>query len=248
MVRRAAPASPLAFAKRWSWRRVLLASLAVALIVAGYAGGRWHLQRTLGSPEQLSRQAQRAQLTQQSERMTQLEKQLAAAQVNTEVEQRTLQALQATLARQQRIISGLREEVGIWRGLSDGTEGSDLKIRSWNVWSLPQVDRFAYRLVIQQRSAQGSEVEGSVQVELIGVDAEGAERTMPLAALSASHPQPAIALRFSHYQALEGELTLHAGFTPQWVQVTATSGTAASEVSSRYAWAVREAGDDVDKG
>ncbi|MDX9873890.1 MAG: hypothetical protein RBS88_03190 [Spongiibacteraceae bacterium] len=203
---------------------VQLAAGALILLALAFAAGRWS-----AAPGQ-----RQLELAQQAELIAQLQKELATAQVNSDVEQRTITALQATLAQQQRQLAALREEITIWRGLSDGTEGNELKVRSWRIWSLPQPERYVYRLVIQQRSAQGSEVQGSAQVELSGLAADGAEQVMPLAELSASHPQREIELRFNHFQVIEGELTLPPGFVPQQVQVVAASGS--GKVTSRYPW------------
>src|SRR5690606_2630631 len=71
---------------------VQLAAGALILLALAFAAGRWS-----AAPGQ-----RQLELAQQAELIAQLQKELATAQVNSDVEQRTITALQATLAQQQR--------------------------------------------------------------------------------------------------------------------------------------------------
>lgn len=230
----------------------VIALLGLALLVAGYALGRWQPSEEAAAPSAAEAQALQAQLAKKEQELAALKRRLAGVAVDAEVNSHVYIELREALAQQQFTIAGLREELSIYRGLVAGTSEKGLKIRSWQLYRVADRE-YRYRLVVQQRSAkersaQATAVEGVAQVEIIGRSADGNERTIMLDALSRQHTQPHIELRFSHFQVIEGELALPEGFRPARVQVTvSTSKPQSGQVRKRYAWSVQERVDDVGK-
>jgi hypothetical protein len=208
-------------------RRLLFSLLVAAALLASFFLG-YRLPAPVGDRQAAADlQPQMETLRRQNAELAQ---RLANAETGARVDREALVPLRLTLLQRERAIAGLREQVALYRGLLQSPDSQrGLAVRSWSVGEGAAPRQFHYRLVVQHLANQQPSVTGSAAVALIGRDA-GGERSLPL---------PGIELRFRYFQVIEGELTLPEGFTPQRVQVVAsTTQPAAARVERRFDWAV----------
>ncbi|MBL4583166.1 MAG: hypothetical protein JKX83_00985 [Pseudomonadales bacterium] len=117
----------------------------------------------------------------------------------------------------------LQKENSIFRKVMDPESfEKGLSIRSWDVKPSALLHHFKFELVIQQLASRHPLVNGSVIVEISGVE-DGEQRTIGLSRISEQFSKRKIKLRFRYFQEIRGEMVLPPRFIPETVHVIARS-------------------------
>ena len=117
----------------------------------------------------------------------------------------------------------LQKENSIFRKVMDPESfEKGLSIRSWDVKPSALLHHFKFELVIQQLASRHPLLNGSVTVDILGVE-DGVSRSISLDQVSETVTKRNIKLRFRYFQEIRGEMALPPTFTPETIQVVAYS-------------------------
>ena len=226
-------------------RRLRLLVLVCALLTMLALGvGFWLGQRAaymgMGIDPESDRQLQE-QLPVVREETLALTQELEVQRTRNEVDRRSLEMVRGDIAAQKEQISGLEEGLRFYRSLmAPGEIAHGLSLREIELVSRGEAGRYAFRIVAQQEARKHDTLKGELYAEVYGKQ-DGEHVTIPLAALSDDLEGDEVPLRFRYFQAIEGELTLPEGFTPEGVNVVASAKSPRKvEVREQYSWQVQE--------
>jgi hypothetical protein len=118
-------------------------------------------------------------------------------------------------------------------------EERGLGIRSMDLLATKNTRKFAFKLVLQQLAVEHRLVRGDVQINVVGRQ-EGAEKTLPLSALSEQVANELIKFKFKYFQNIQADLLLPEGFEPQRIDVVVKSKGKKS-LEKKFAWLTQEA-------
>ncbi|MEP1472057.1 MAG: DUF6776 family protein [Halieaceae bacterium] len=224
-------------------RRVLVvavALLAALILVAGFYLGQLAAYSGMGIDPELYRQL-RADQPEKEQRLQELDNELATLESRNEVDRAALELLRSDLADQKREIGDLEEGLRFYRGLmAPGELAQGLSLRTPELVALNGEGRFAFRIVAQQEARKHETLRGTLYAEIFGL-LEGEQVTYSLAELSDDFDKDVIPLRFRYFQAIEGEVSLPAGFDPRFINVTASATSPRkAEAREQYPWQTKE--------
>lgn len=226
------------------WLPVALAvSFATGVFLAALAGLYWgyygasreHIE--VGEENVLLSEA----LIQAQEQIAGLRSDLAMTGRDNLVDQRAAEEVQATINGLRQRVMQLEQDVSFYRQvMSPDASESGLIIAEILVTRGSAPGAYRYRAVFRLAGAGDSTVEGNVEIDLVGLEAN--ERKVY--AMDELIRAPAIfddALEFRYFQTLEAEFDLPPGFVPQQIEVRAQSRRPleykAEKISS---WSVEE--------
>jgi hypothetical protein len=219
--------------------QVLVGLLLVGIFVAGVllGIGGVDLQSSIAQ-EKRDLQERVVLLTRQVDELQQWE---TNNQTRREVDAAALELVRLDLASQQETIAELERGIKFYKSLMTPEELAEgLSIRSLDIIPEDEPGHYQFRILVQQSTRKLQLLTGSLNIWVVG-ELNGKEEKFDLPALSDDLPNTNIRLRFKYFQAIDGELVLPAGFTPQVVQMSAKSTKPRrSEVNEEFPWSVQE--------
>lgn len=224
------------------WRKAVLAlSVLLALGLTGLGAHYFGYYRgTVESGEaQMDREQFQVENATYREQVTELRQQLVNTQQASEVDRQALEDVQETITDQREYITELEEELLFYKQVMAPEEGEQgLVIGQFELFPTEEPGHFRYRLALMQVGNNESEINGHVNVNILGHE-NGEQRSIPLQAVSDAEDEENIGLRFKYYQNVEGELALPESFSPEQVQVLAASQGDATPLEKTFDWVVQ---------
>jgi hypothetical protein len=130
---------------------------------------------------------------------------------------RTITQLQAQVAHDQ-------QEMGFYRGLvaQPGQPATDeIRVQEFRIAALPDAQRFALRFSLSRTQRPEEAISGTLAVTVDGTR-DGAAASADLAALTGGKAE--LAFSFRYFAAIEQQVTLPAGFSPEHVTIEIRPG------------------------
>jgi Arc/MetJ-type ribon-helix-helix transcriptional regulator len=220
---------------------VLVGAFLTMLILAlGFWLGQRVAHSSMGIDPESYRQLQE-QLPEVRAESLALTQELEVQRTRNEVDRRALELVRGDIAEQKEQISSLEEGLRFYRSLmAPGEIANGLSLREIELVSRSEAGRYAFRIVAQQEARKHDTLRGELYAEVYGKQ-DGEHVKYPLAALSGDLEGDAVPLRFRYFQAIEGELVLPEGFTPEGVNVVASANSPRKvEVREQYSWQIQE--------
>ena len=223
-------------------RRGPLLWAAVGLAVAVLLWVAFEFGRTQGGYSVTRAFAERRQLQEQvetlTERMRELEAQLATTEIAKRVDREAYAQVEKSLADLQQQLGEQSQELAFYRGIvspADGTVG--LRVQRLLVQPTAEPGRYRLRIVLIQAARQDAIVTGTVAITLDGQRGASAA-SLDLAALGRERPLP---YSFRYFQEVATEVQVPADFAPARVQIEVRPRGAEAPVRASYAWQVETA-------
>jgi len=212
------------------------AGLVAALLV--FAGG--YLLRAMTAEPRAITIHNGAGATLLNEELQQLRGELVRSDSRHEVDQSALEMLRGQLAGQQQELADLELALQFYRQLmAPENVLQGVAVRQIELIDTAKPNQFRYRILIQQEASQHSEVEGSLQVVLIGL-ASDSERELALSAIDGELDEVSLPLQFKYFQAIEGFIDLPEDFVPDRFRMTLqVLQPRNSEIEQQFPWRVR---------
>ncbi len=216
----------------------------LALVVAGGSVAGFWLGRRTGELDGEYLVALETRSRALESRVETLTRDLADARLTATIDGEAARSLRETLSDLRGRVAGLREEVTFYKSLmAPSTVQRGLQIAEFELGPGENHRQFTYHILLTQAAEHRNWVQGSVQVEVHGLqpgtDGRSVEQVLPLTDLGAPQDYP-LKFRFRYFQNLSGTLTLPSGFQPQTVVVTMTpKGRAADQAERTFDWAVQ---------
>ncbi len=226
-------------------RRVRLALAALGLFLAGVlTGGYGNLY--LGMESAWENRGLREQVVAQARQLESLRQWKSDAQTGREIDLAALELVREELAEQQEAIAELEKGVHFYRSLmAPGEQAEGLSVHSIDLKPGQEDDNYQFRILVQQSARKHNLLTGSLEI-LVHGEEDGQQKAYNLSELSEQVPDPEIRLRFKYFQAIDGELALPAGFTPDTVSAEAKSSKPKRvRVEKEFPWSVQEKISDV---
>ena len=222
-------------------RLILALALVLALtLVAGIYLGRQSVYSALKvGPE--TAQSMLAELSDLREALRVARGDLEVQRTRHAVDRRALELVRSEMAAEKERMADLEEGISFYRSMvvSDGL-GSGLSLRRPEIVPGAIPGRLRYRFFVQQKERDYEMVEGTLSVEVFGVNGENEVR-YPLSELSSDFDDKAATLHFRYFQAIEGELVLPQGFEPKGISLVArASKPRKSKVKEQFPWELQE--------
>jgi hypothetical protein len=171
-------------------------------------------------------------------RVTELEAQLASAEIARRVDRESYAQVEKSLADLQARLGEQSQELAFYRGIvspGDGTVG--LRVQRLLVQPAAEPQHYRLRIVLIQAARQDAVVTGTVDVKIDGQRA-GRPSSLTLAQLGRDKP---LTYSFRYFQEVEAELEVPADFTPARVQIEVRPRGADAPVRASYDWQVETA-------
>lgn len=198
--------------------------------------------RTQGGYSAASAFTERRQQTGEVERLTQrlreVEAQLAAAEIVKRVDREAYAQVEKSLADLQQRVGEQSQELAFYRGIvspADGTAG--LRVQRVLVQPAAEPQRYRLRIVLIQAARQDAVVTGNVEITLDGLRA-GQPTSLPLGELGRDRPLP---YSFRYFEEVETEVQVPEDFVPARVQIEVRPRGADAPVRASYPWKVETA-------
>jgi Family of unknown function (DUF6776) len=158
-----------------------------------------------------------------------------------EVDKRALELLRSEMAAEKERSANLEEGLSFYRSMVASEDpGTGLSLRKPEIVPAGTPERFSYRFFVQQREREYEIVEGSLSVDVTGIQDEKEVR-YPLSALSTGFNEKGATLHFRYFQAIEGEMVLPQGFEPKDIVLVArASKPRKSKVKKQFPWELQE--------
>lgn len=223
-------------------RRLLVACVVTVVIAAltGYFGGREtgaeQREAALDRVEQLESQ----QLALVAER-DRLREELGDARLAREMASESSGLVRDTINGQAERIASLEDEIRFYRSLMARDEETEEVLRIADLELLRRLDGpgVRFRLLLVRPADPGEEVQGHVELRVVGEQA-GETHVLTGAALGATSAQP-IPFRFRYFQNVAGEIELPEGFVPAGIEVVARAeGRDGFQLQRTFSWQVQE--------
>ena len=203
--------------RRWPWVALVVVLWVLSMALA------WHWAAiraapTLASVTQRMHLAEK-QLAQQQSRLKQLSQREAALARSDQISRDANGDLQGTLATRDEEIASLRADIAFYERLVGPTQ----QPKGLNVFSSEFVaaagDAWQYQIVLTQNLNRGAISEGRMHFVIEGVR-NGKLASLDWNELHQQAAMPGQTYSFRYFQALEGQVMLPPGFTPQRVRVS----------------------------
>ncbi len=137
------------------------------------------------------------------------------------------------LARLQEDSAGLRDKLALYREVTDDARAHGVQVQGLRWAPGASRGRYRYELTLAQFDRAAGVSQGVASLRLSG-QASGKTETLDL---------PEISYRFRYFQALEGEVQLPAGFTPESVEVGLQPLNGAESMRhERVPWQIEDGG------
>ena len=222
----------------WSllFARIVSVLFLVALVVGAFVYGR-----TDGLQEERVTGAQvgelQAALAEAEESLTTLRQRLTIAERGAEVDREAAEQVRRTNRELRDEIATLQQEVRLYREVMAPDESDvGLGIDEFTVAAL-EGNRYEFLLMMTHVGSDGSWLEGSVGVNIIGDNEEGDRVVYPLMDVSPDIDRVDIRLRYRYFQDIRGEIEFPEGFTPQQVRIVAqVTGNRAGTREAELDW------------
>lgn len=200
--------------------RVVSVLFLVALVLGAFLYGRsdgFQSERAnTGQVERLSRL-----LAASNEELRALRQRAAVLESGSLVDREAAEQVRQTNREMRDEIASLQQEVRLYRGIMAPDETSTgLAIDELLVQSLDD-NRYRFVLVMAHANSDGSWLEGSVGINIVGENTAGERVIYPLKDVSSDLDRVDIRLRYRYFQEIEGEMSFPQGFTPQQVRIVA---------------------------
>lgn len=221
-------------------RRLVAALSVVAVVVATAMLAYWFGGRSISqSYLELGQKYQEtlAQLQVTAAKYQDASQQLANISLGAEVDRAAVEDVRGTVREHKQTIAKLKEEITFYKGLMAPTERErGLGIRSWEVYSTSNPQRFEFKLVMQQLALKHAVLTGTANIVLVGKQWD-IETSLSLNTLTEHIEDPLVKLRFKYFQYIEGELELPVGFEPQRVDIIARASKPKTvRIEKHYGW------------
>jgi hypothetical protein len=170
-----------------------------------------------------------------------LRSELGDARLAREMEVESSGVVRETINDQAARIASLEDEVRFYRSLMAREEDSDEVLRIADLELLRRLDGpgVRFRLLLVRPADPGDEVEGHVELRVVGRRG-GETQVLTGAALGSSSAEP-IPFRFRYFQNVAGEIELPEGFVPAGVEVVAQAeGQGGVRLQRTFSWQVQE--------
>lgn len=200
--------------------RILSVVVIVGLIVSAFVYGRTDgFQRDRMSTGQL--ESMQRQLNEQERTITELRQRSAVLERGSEVDREAAERVRQTNRELRDEIAALQQEVTLYRSIMAPDEnGAGMNIDEFGIQALGD-NRYRYVLMMTHAGSDGSWLEGSVGVNIIGENADGEREVFSLMDVSDDVDRVDIRLRYRYFQEISGELAFPEGFSPQQVRIVA---------------------------
>ncbi len=221
-------------------RKLLRGVIVVAVFLIGIVGGGFSSYGLYWSVSE-ENWALREHLAVQARQLEELQQWQVDNQTHREVDSAALEIVRKELAAQQEMIAELERGIRFYKSLmAPGELAEGLTIHSIDLIADEPAGRFQLRVLVQQSARKHELMTGILKVSVVGEKA-GEPVEFDLSDLSLQVPNADIRLRFKYFQAIDGELELPEGFTPEILRVSAKSTKPRrSEVSKEFPWSVQE--------
>lgn len=222
----------------WSllFSRFVSVAFMVALVVGAFVFGR-----TDGLQEERVTGAQvtelQAALAESEETITTLRQRLTIVERGSQVDRDAAEQVRQTNRELRDQIATLQQEVRLYREVMAPDEnGVGLAIDEFSVASLGG-NQYEFLLMMTHAGSDGTWLEGSVGVNIIGQNEEGETVVYPLMDVSPDIDRVDIRLRYRYFQDIRGEIEFPEGFAPQQVRIVAqVTGNRAGTREAEIDW------------
>lgn len=193
---------------------VAIFQLSRTLTVSGYAETRSELETLRDERRQLGRALHEAQ-----SEVTTLREQLAYLERSREIDSAASRELRDNLLKLQAEVTELREQIAFYQVISSPDEArAGVRVLEGKLHPGDTPRRWTLELVLIQSLQRNREAAGSLELTLLGLDANGKEVSQPLAPLLLPDSRLG-AYSFRYFQELEVRFELPSGFRPQKLAV-----------------------------
>ena len=212
----------------------------LVLVLAGFAYHQSEMQQVQLESLELEHQSKSVQSrTEELETEVQtLRKRLVSFERERQVEERANESLTSHLKSLQERILELEQDVAFYRGMLQ-RNARDIRIQSLSI--VPPEDgesgsgAYRFALVLTRLMTEEEQISGTVAIMIDGVAGDANERVEP----AIGDGEEPVAFEFKHFQRLDGEFTLPAGFEPiRAVVRVSLSGKKAAKSERSFAWSL----------
>jgi len=230
---------------RYNPRRRLLRRLGFGLVlsllvIGAYLGGHWRagVERQLGMNEAavLRSQLQRAQ-----DALAEARQKLVSLEAGAQIDREALTQVRAEVADERASVARLEHEVMLFKGLMDSSVRTrGMALQGIELRRDSRLQRYRYRITLLQRADQQEDLTGSLNVTILGKDANGA-KTFVLSELDEALEGDSLSIGFRYFQVFEGKLELPQGFVPETIRLKASArGSKRYSIDREIDWTVIE--------
>ncbi len=216
--------------------RIVSAVLTVALVVGAFVYGSTEgFQSRQGTAEQL--QAVRADLRAAEQELETLRQRATVLERGAQVDRDAAERVRQTNRELRDEIAALQQEVRLYRGIMAPDDGSvGLAVDEFAVRPIGE-NRFRFTLLMTHVASDGTWLEGSVGVNIVGQNETGDRVVYALQDVSPDIDSVDIRIRYRYFQEIEGEIAFPQGFVPETVRVVAqVTGNRASTRDVEFGW------------
>ena len=214
-----------------------LAVGAMALVIClliGFASGQWFGKEAISENGALIKQ-----LTVTTDENQQLQKQLVAAELASNVQEQAARELRAQLSGLLSEKAELEEAVSFYRDLMEvGSEAEGLRVADLALFSTGTPSVYQFSVLITQVAENRKYVGGDVTIKVIGRKDEQ-RQTITFSQDNAVVGYP-LKFRFRYFQDLIGQLKLPDGFRPERVSIDVRQRNK-PPISADFEWLVQQA-------
>ena len=201
---------------------VLLSLLLLVLaLLAGIYVGWVMAHKEMGISPRHAVDSAQVELSALREKLAVVRGDIQAQRTRHNVDSRALELVRSEMVAQKELTATLEEGLRFFRSLmvSEG-DAAGLSLRDPELVAGGTPSRIKYRIFVQHQSRAHETVEGALSLQVFGFEGEKAVR-YALPQLSEELDDLAMSLHFRYFQAVEGALTLPAGFEPTGLAVMA---------------------------
>jgi hypothetical protein len=208
------------------WRQRFFAvwvSAAIALAAAiGAALGHSHATR-----DQAALHSEASRVQQELERTQHELEEIRSGYVLMDrsrmVDQRASEEALATISQLRTRMAQLEQDVLFYRQVMvPDAEYTGLVLAQAEIAPANQPGSYRYRIAFRQHGQQGKALDGKASIKIKGM-LDGQAHVYELSELSDAVTDPVIPLGFLYFQNLDGELEIPTGFTPESIEIRASS-------------------------
>lgn len=200
----------------------VLTALALVLAVAGaylcFELGRYQAGYSLLDHDRDVKRLRKTVAGQQAD-LEDAQRQLAVLTTSRRVDRETYARVEASLSELESRVQAQEEELEFYRGIvSPATAEAGLRVQSLQVRPGSSERRYVLQMVLMQSIVHNQRVEGVVTLKVLGTR-EGKQTELALRDVAVDDDTTELAYAFRYFEALEQDLELPKGFSPQTLQV-----------------------------
>jgi hypothetical protein len=223
----------------WSLRMAMLLVVTIAIGASYRYGMLVGGEKAAAAEREILRLQEAVRTSQATE--SEVRQQLANLQLGAQVDRRASEDVRQEVLDLKNQLAELQEENSFYRNLMAPSENKDgLNFGAVEIIDTDNPRQYRYKVVLQQLATNHQLLNGSLTFNVVGRQ-DGAEKVLPLRALSDEIDTENIKLRFKYFQTVQGQLRLPEGFEPERIELTArSSGSNAVKIEKRFGWLVQE--------